>query len=581
MQETIKQWLDHSLAELQAAGVVAAKITPQVTPSRHKAHGDYASNLALMLAEQAHVGAREMAAQIIAHLPAAAALEKAEVAGPGFINFYLKSDAENSVFATLLADIARLGVDYGRGWVAGKPRVLVEFVSANPTGPLHVGHGRGAAYGETISALLEAGGYEVEREYYVNDAGRQIDILTLSVWLRYLELGGEEFEFPQAGYHGDYIWDVAAELRRTRGDTLHRLIGEVYAQLSDSDDDEQRMDGLIMNGRRVLGEDYAAVSDVAAKMLLKNIRDDLEGFGVRYDRWFSERELIASGEIEEAIAILRDKGQLYEKDGATWFRSSAFGDEKDRVVVRADGRMTYFASDIAYHLNKFRRGYDLIVNVWGADHHGYLPRLRAAVTALGLDQAKLEVVLVQFANLYRDGTKVSMSTRGGQFVTLRELRKEVGRDATRFFYVMRKFSQHLDFDVTLAKSQSNENPVYYVQYAHARICNVFCELKNRKLHFSPDVDAVAYLTQAQEQVLIKRLGQYRNTLITAAAETSPQLLLGFLRELATEFHSYYNHSTFLVDENDVRSARLVLISAVRQLLANGLGLLGVSAPQKM
>ena len=580
MRETIKQWLDHSLAELRAAGVLTATVTPQVTLAKHKAHGDYTSNLALMLAEQAGIDARDIAAQIIAHLPPSAALEKAETAGPGFINFYLKEDAEHGTFAALLAEIAERGESYGGGWVTGKPRVLVEFVSANPTGPLHVGHGRGAAYGETLSALLEVGGYEVEREYYVNDAGRQIDILAVSVWLRYLELGGEEFEFPPVGYRGDYVWDVAAELRRTRAATLHYAIGEVSAGLP-AGDDEQRMDGLIANCRRLLGADYRAVVDTAVGALLKNIRADLESFGVHYTKWFSERELIASGEIEEAISILAGKGHLYSKDGATWFRSSAFGDEKDRVVKRADGRMTYFASDIAYHLNKFRRGYDLIVNVWGADHHGYLPRLRAAVEALGLDGNKMRTVLVQFANLYRDGVKVQMSTRGGEFITLRELREEVGCDATRFFYVMRKFSQHMDFDVTLAKSQSNDNPVYYVQYAHARICNVFRELESRRLDFSPSSVAVAQLTQAHEQALIKRLSQYRDVLKDATEETSPQLLLGFLRELAAEFHSYYNHSTFLVDDSDVRNARLVLITAVRQLLANGLGLLGVSAPQRM
>ncbi len=580
MQETIKQWLDQSLAELRTAGTVTETVEPQVTASKHKAHGDYASNVALVLAEQSGLPPREMAARIIEHLPPQEALEKAVVAGPGFINFHLKSDAGNSVFSGVLAEIADLGERYGCGWVEGAPRALVEFVSANPTGPLHVGHGRGAAYGETIAALLEAAGYQVEREYYVNDAGRQMDILTVSVWLRYLELGGEEFEFPQAGYRGDYIWDIAAEIRRTRGDALHHPVAETFAGVL-SDDAEKRIDGLIANCRRLLGEEYAAVADVGVKTMLGDIRADLEKFGVSYDRWFSEKELFASGEVEKAVQVLKDGGHLYERDGAVWFRSSAFGDEKDRVVVREDGQMTYFASDIAYHLNKFQRGYDLVVNVWGADHHGYLPRLRAVVKALGVDEKKMKVVLVQFVGLYRNGVKLPMSTRSGQFVTLRELREEVGCDAARFFYVMRKSSQHLDFDITLAKSQSNDNPVYYIQYAHARICNVFRELENRRLGFSPKVNAVEYLTQPQEEALIRRLCQYRGVLESAAAEMTPHLLLNFLRELAAEFHSYYNHCVFLVDDADVRSARLVLISVVRQLFANGLGLFGVSVPQKM
>ncbi len=583
MQETIKQWLEQSLSELRAEGVIAEAVEPRVTPSKRKAHGDYASNVALVLAERNALAARDAAARIIEHLPVRPELEKAEVAGPGFINFHLKSGAEQSALSAVLDDILDKGQRYGCGWVEGSPRALVEFVSANPTGPLHVGHGRGAAYGETIATLLEAAGYQVEREYYVNDAGRQVDVLTASVWLRYLELGGEEFEFPKAGYRGDYVWDVAAEVRRARGDALHHPIDEAHAGLPDDvGDGETRMDALVANCKRLLGEvDYAAVAAASTEAILKNVRSDLEAFGVDYDCWFSEKALLASGEVEKAVAELRQKGHLYEQDGAVWFRSSAFGDEKDRVVVRADGRITYFASDVAYHLNKFRRGYDLIVNVWGADHHGYLPRLRAAVEALGLDESKLKVVLVQFASLYRDGVNVSMSTRGGQFVTLRELRKEVGRDAVRFFYVMRKSSQHLDFDVTLAKSESADNPVYYIQYAHARICNVFSELEKRRLEPPPGVDAARCLKLPQEEALIKRLRRYRGVLESAASETAPHLLLNFLRELAAEFHSYYNHCRFLVDDDEVRNARLVLIGAVQQLLANGLGLLGVSAPRRM
>ena len=584
MQETIREWLDRSLAELRDAGEITELVEPRVTASRQKAHGDYASNVALLLAKRNGVDARELAKKIIGRLPSRAALGKVEIAGPGFINFYLEEAAERGRFASVLADVVALGERYGRGWVDGSPRVLVEFVSANPTGPLHVGHGRGAAYGEAIAALFEAAGYQVEREYYVNDLGRQMDILAVSVWLRYLELGGEELVFPRAGYRGDYVWDLAAELRRTRGDALHRRFEAVRAGLPGDGAAvaERYVDGLVENCRRLLGDaTYAEVSELGAGVMLDNVRDELRNFGVDYDRWFSEKELSASGAIEKTIAVLGDGGHLYEKDGAVWFRSSDFGDEKDRVVVRAGGQTTYFASDVAYHLDKFERGYDLVVNVWGADHHGYVPRLRSAVRALGFDDAVMKIVLVQFASLAEAGARVRMSTRGGQFVPLRELREEVGRDAARFFYVMRKPDQHMQFDVALAKSESNDNPVYYVQYAHARICNVFRELESRRLGFCPDGDEVARLVEPHEQALLRRLSQYSGVLRSAATEMAPQLLLNFLRELAADFHSYYNHCRVLVDDPGVRNARLVLISAVRQLLANGLGLLGVSAPRKM
>ena len=582
MQETIKQWLDHSLKALQATGIIAEVVEPQITVSKRKTHGDYASNVALVLAERNGLESREMATQIVNHLPKQSSLGKVEVAGAGFINFYLKKDVGDSILSIEINEILDLGNRYGCGWVKSVPRVLVEFVSANPTGPLHVGHGRGAAYGETVATLFEAAGYEVEREYYVNDAGRQMDILTTSVWLRYLELGGEELEFPKVGYRGDYIWDIAAEVRRTYEDKLHRPINQVYAELSGDYEDEQRMDGLISNTKQLLGtESHTAVADICIKAMVGNIRADLRSFGICYDRWFSEKELFASGEIEKAIEILKNNGHVYELEGAQWFRSSDFGDEKDRVIVRANGQMTYFASDVAYHLNKFNRGYDFIVNVWGADHHGYVPRLCAAIEALGLDANKMKVLLVQFVSLYRDGAKASMSTRGGQFVTLRELREEVGRDAARFFYVMRKPAQHMDFDINLAKEKSSENPVYYIQYAHARICNVFNELEKRNLDFSPIDNVIEHLTQDHEEALVKQLCKYRQALESAAVGMAPHRLLNFLRELAGEFHSYYNQCQFLVDDNQLRNARLVLVSAVRQVLANGLGLLGVSAPQKM
>ena len=583
MQETVKKWLDRSLASLRSEGAISDLAEPRVTVPKQKEHGDYTSNIALMLAERNDTDARTLAQLIVARLPASPELAAAEVAGPGFINFHLKEEAENRVFSTMFEEVTSLGARYGHGWVQGAPRALVEFVSANPTGPLHVGHGRGAAYGEAVSALLEAAGYRVEREYYVNDAGRQMDILAVSTWLRYLELGGEQLGFPEVGYRGDYVWDIAAEVRRTRGDRFHRPAADIHACLGGGGSDgEKLVDDLIENCKRSLGEEnYAELSRVCVETMMKSIGGDLEKFGIRYTRWFSEKTLSDSGEIEETIETLRGKGHLYENEGALWFRSSALGDEKDRVVVRANGNLTYFASDVAYHRNKFQRGYDLIVNVWGADHHGYVGRIRAALRALDLDVGKIRFLLVQFVNLYRDGSRVAMSTRGGEFVTLRELHEEVGRDAERFFYVMRKPGQHMDFDITLAREKSNENPVYYIQYAHARICNVFRELEKRRLDFSGGADAVKYLAQDREESLMKRLCQYKEVLESAATEMAPHVLLGFLRELAGEFHSYYNQSQFLVDDDKVRNARLVLIDAIRQVLSGGLGLLGVSAPRRM
>ena len=463
----------------------------------------------------------------------------------------------------------------------------VEFVSANPTGPLHVGHGRGAAYGDAVAKLLEATGWSVEREYYVNDAGRQMDILAVSVWLRYLELCGEPADFPEKGYQGDYVYDIAADLHRADGEAHRRPWSEVVAGLppdGEGEAGERHMDALIGRARELLGpESWRRVHHIGREVILDLIRRDLEAFRVRYDRWFSARSLVASGAVERAIERLRAAGHAYEKDGALWFRASAFGDEKDRVLVRENGQPTYFASDVAYHLDKIERGFERLIDVWGADHHGYVPRLRAALAALGHDPDRLEVRLVQFAVLYRGGEKVQMSTRSGEFVTLRELREEVGTDAARFFYVLRSAEQHLDFDLDLAKSQSAENPVYYVQYAHARVCSVMRQLAERGLEHdrSRGLAALDRLAEPQELRLVRTLARWPEVVEAAAAARAPHQVAHYLRELANDFHVCYSAVPFLVEEPALRDARLALILAVRQTIANGLGLLGVSAPESM
>ena len=462
MKSLLTQLLSDAVQTLQTQGDLPqdASISIGLERTRDRQHGDFASNLAMVLCKQARSKPRDLADKLVTALPACEQVTRVEIAGPGFINFYLGPAAYHTAISQVLAQGAR----YGRSDIGQGKSVQVEFVSANPTGPLHVGHGRGAAYGATVADLLDAVGYKVHREYYVNDAGRQMNILATSVYLRYLDLCGEEITFPATGYKGDYVWDIGASLHRKHGDALRHSAEEVFKDLPadepDGGDKEIYIDALINRTMSLLGEThYRETFDLGLDSILKNIRQDLEEFGVNYDEWFSERSLTGSDSVENAIQRLKSSGHIYEDKGALWFRSTDFGDEKDRVVVRDNGQMTYFASDIAYHMNKLERGYDRVIDIWGADHHGYVPRVKAALTALGDDAEKLDVLLVQFAVLYRGGEKVQMSTRSGEFVTLRELRHEVGNDAARFFYVMRKCEQHMDFDLDLAKSHSNDNPI--------------------------------------------------------------------------------------------------------------------------
>jgi len=578
MRNEVCQLLRDALASLIRQGVLpaSADIPIQLERARKAGYGDYASNLAMVLAKRAGLKPRDLAEQLCANFPASSLVVRSEVAGPGFINLFLAADA----YQQLPVQIRTQGEAYGTSSNGAGQRVMVEFVSANPTGPLHVGHGRGAAYGDALARVLRAAGYDARSEYYINDAGRQMDILALSVWLRYLELSGETVSFPPAAYQGDYVFDIAA--------TLHREDGEKYrsdatALLSSlPDDDDQALDTLISRARSVLGDPgFVRVHTLASETLVADIRADLTSFGVEYQTWYSERSLIDSGAVQRAIDDLKEGDFLYQDGDAWWFRSSNFGDEKDRVVLRANGNHTYFATDIAYHRDKVARGFDHVINIWGADHHGYIKRVKASLSALGIDQASLTVLLVQFAILYRGGEKVSMSTRSGDFVTLRELREDVGRDAARFFYALRKPDQHMDFDLDLAKSQSSDNPVYYVQYAHARICSVFRQLDEKGIQINLAEANHGLLIEPRESDLLHKLSRYPEIVESAARAYEPHQVAYYLRELANDFHTYYNAHPFIAAESDLRLARLSLIDAVRQVLANALALLGVTAPERM
>jgi arginyl-tRNA synthetase len=583
LKQTIHDLIEQALVDLQQSDALPAglKANIQVTPSKDRSQGDFASNIAMMLAKAAEKPPRELADLIVAQLSAHEAIEKIEVAGPGFINFFVASIASHSV----INDILQQGETFGASEFGKGEKIQVEFVSANPTGPLHVGHGRGAASGATLANVLRCVGFDVQTEYYVNDAGRQMDILGTSTWLRYLELCGVDIVFPSNGYQGDYVWDIAATVHRQYGDRFQvseqQLMQNVRAD-APTGDKEKHIDDLIANARSLLGEaDYRIIFDQALDILVDVIRKDLHAFGVDFDEWFSERSLADNGHIESAIQRLTENGHTYDKEGAIWFRSTEFGDEKDRVIKRENGQTTYFASDIAYHMNKFDRGFDRVINIWGADHHGYTTRVKAALTALGYDAGRLEILLVQFANLFENGKKISMSTRSGEFVTLKQLREDVGLDAARFFYVMRKPDQHMNFDLDLARDESSDNPVYYLQYAHARICSVKRQCEDRGLKLSLQNANLNRLDNSHEQHIIKHIGLYPERVLSAARRREPHVIVNYLRDLANQFHSWYNAHQFIVDDAELRNARMALAIAVGQVMRNGLGLMGVSAPVKM
>ena len=584
MKDHISELVQHAIIKLSETNQLPAELNYRINidASKDKTHGDFASNIALVLAKQARLAPRALAELIVNTLLASPHknIEKIEIAGPGFINFFVNSASNFTVIESILEKKA----SFGRAEAVQNLNYQVEFVSANPTGPLHVGHGRGAAYGASVADLLEAAGINVTREYYVNDAGRQMNILAASVWLRYLE-SYFPLTFPVNGYKGDYINEISADMKAQYGDRFLKAHQDVFSDLpkdeNEGGDKELYIDAIVAKAKHLLAEDYDLVFKQGLNAIVNDIRDDLAGFGVSYQNWFSEASL--SKDIEAALARLEKNGHLYTQDGAVWFRSTTFGDDKDRVVKRDNGETTYFASDIAYHLNKFERGFDKVINIWGADHHGYIPRVKAALEALDIDPARLEVRLVQFAIHYRGKERVQMSTRSGSFVTLRELREEVGNDAARFFYVTRKAEQHMDFDLDLAKSESKDNPVYYIQYAHARIASMLRKLDSLGLSLDAKegLKALTSIAQEGEINLAKLLTQYPEQLQTAAMNLEPHILTHYLRDLASEFHTYYNSNKVLDDNQQIRDGRVTLSIAVKQVLQNGLQLLGVNAPEEM
>ena len=586
MKQQLEQLLLSALQKL--SGTLLAEVpdasTVSVDRARDPQHGDFTTNVAMRLAKAARRNPRELAQAIMAALPASPFVSKAEVAGAGFINFFLTTDA----FSRELRRIHELGEAYGRSALGQGRPIIVEFVSANPTGPLHVAHGRHAAYGASLSNVLAAAGFKVHREYYINDAGRQMDILASSLWLRYLETFGELISIPANGYPGEYLKPVAQKLREVAGESLRKPATSVYEGLPPDEpaggDKEIYVDAIIERARKLLGaEAFAQVLDVALDQLLGDIRNDLEEFGVVFDRWYSERSLETTGAINRALDKLQEQGQLYRQEGALWFRASGFGDEKDRVVVRENGQKTYFASDIAYHYDKRQRGFERLVDVLGSGHHGYIARVKAGLAALGEPPESLEVPMIQIVTLYRGDEQVKMSKRAGQFVTLRQLRGEVGNDACRFFYLMRSHEQNLDFDLELATSRTNENPVYSVQYAHARVSSVMKEVVARGYTFdqSAGLEKLGLLESDSEQALITALLRFPEVVELAAANCAPHSIVYYLRDVANAFHTYYNAEKWIVEDADLRNARLTLVLAARQVIRNGLALLGVSAPESM
>ena len=582
MKDQLQDLIKKCIQDLISKGILI-EMPPNVRLDHTKdnSHGDYATNIALMLSKQAKMKPVDLAKIIVDQLEESSFINKIEIAGPGFINFFISDESSSSV----VSEIIDQGALYGSSEIGQGKKVLLEYVSANPTGPLHVGHGRGAAYGATISNLLRAVGFKVDNEYYVNDAGRQMDILAVSIYLRYLSLCGENLRFPDNGYQGQYIKDIAQVIYDSSGEEFYKKLDLIFANVSkdgsEGGDKESHIDGLIENSKSILGDSFRAIFQVGIESILGGIKSDLSEFGVVFEKWFSEQSLIDTGLSESCISKLKESEKVYEKDGALWFKTTNYGDEKDRVVVRDNGNHTYFASDIAYHFDKFERGYDKIINVWGADHHGYISRVKASIDALGHSPDKLEILLVQFANLYRGGSKVQMSTRSGSFVTLEDLRKEVGNDAARFFYILRKSEQHMDFDLDLAKSKTNENPVYYIQYAHARICSVFRQANEKEMEVDHGQANLSLLTEGIEKNIIKELSRYKSVLESSAIQYEPHQLAYYLRDLSTHFHSYYNACKFIVEDKHLTQARFSLIHATRQILINGLSILGVSAPESM
>ena len=582
MKKQLQELINQSLQTLKSEGleITIQKDDIKIEYSRDASHGDFATNIAMVLAKTLNCNPRELANKITKNIPKINLVKNVEIAGPGFINFFLSQNSYQSV----VLDILKRGDLYGNSEIGENKPTLVEFVSANPTGPLHIGHGRGAACGAAICNLLRKTGFDVYCEYYVNDSGRQVNILTVSVWLRYLQQFEEKIIFPDNAYQGNYITDIAVSLKKKYGDKFIAPNVDILNIITKKEDEDAKIDKLINHCKNVLGEKkYHTIFEMSLASIQSSIEEDLCNFGIEFNNWFSEYSLIKNNMVEKCISKLDKNSWVYEKNGAKWFRSSKLGDEKDRVLVKENGQTTYFASDIAYHMSKFERGYKKIINIWGADHHGYIARIVASVKALDYPPEAIKVLLVQFAALFRGKEKLQMSTRSGEFITLKELVKEVGKDAARFFYIQRKNEQHLDFDLELAKSESNDNPVYYIQYAHARICSVFRQMNEKGYSFikSEELSDLSVLSDPHEIKLLTSLAKYPDVIENSAISFEPHQLAYYLKELANDFHTYYNASKFLVDDNLIRNARLSLIFSTRQVIKDGLSLLGVSSPEEM
>ena len=545
-----------------------------------KKHGDLASNIALILAKPLKKNPQEIANSIKDSFITDQEITKIEVAGPGFINFFLSTKTHSEV----LNEISAKKELFGKSETKNQ-NVLIEYVSSNPTGPLHVGHGRGAAFGSVLGALLKEAGFKVDEEYYVNDFGRQMNILAASLWLRYAQLFNESITMIENGYQGEYLISIAEKLKEDHSDKFYRNYDSIVELLkTEIQDDETFTDCVVVAIQSALENDFNFLRGFALQAILELIKRDLLDFGVEHNFWFSESSLYDIKEnkinqVDLAIEDLKSRGFVYEKENALWFKSSEFGDDKDRVLKRGNGEYTYFASDVAYHSKKYDRGYDRVINIWGSDHHGYTPRVQAAMEATNRDPEKLEIVYIQFANLLRAGKKVTMSTRSGEFITLRELMDEVTTEAARFFYINRKADQHLDFDLDLAKDQSKDNPLYYIQYAHARICSV---LKKSNAQIMDLERADLTLLDTEKEIEIqKTLNQYPTLIERAAKSSEPHLLCYYLKDLSGLFHSYYNSEKFIIEDKKLMASRLFLLKGVKQVLVNGLSILGIKAPEEM
>ena len=570
MKNTIRDLIKESLLKIDKDKHISVE-NIEVNICKDKKFGDFSSNISMKSSHLYNQKPRDLAAEIIAGIEENKNISKIEIAGPGFINFFVTKNTKFEIIEKILNEKN----NFGKNKIGKNLKVLIEFVSANPTGPLHVGHGRGAAFGDCLSNLLKINGYEVFKEYYVNDAGKQIDILTLSVLQRYHELINDEYNFQYEDlYKGDYIWDIAAEVHRNFQETF--LIKDLHTQKFNLVDD------YISHVKNIISKErFNEIKNLSVKFIQDNIEKTLILSGIKFDSWFLESSLLQNDNLQDVIDFLSSNNHTYQKDNALWFKSADKGDEKDRVLIKENNDHTYLATDIAYHKDKIERNYNHVINIWGADHHGYISRIKGAFNIFSKGKSDLTILLVQFANLYRGKKKVSMSTRSGDFITLEQLLKEVGKDATRFFYIARKSDQHMDFDIELAKTNDSNNPVYYIQYAHARICSIFRQSKENNMTFSYSKKCLDFLSEEEELRIIKKLYSYPDIVKKSAERYEPHLLTNYMRELAQEIHSYYNKFQILVDDNNIRNARLSLIEACRQVFENSGNIIGIKMPDKM